>query len=125
MKKVRNSLTWFSHKTDCVSEQLHSLTCDLYMPRGPTSIYLFGERIVSSVRVVTSAHWVTEQALAGANHDGTHKSEYATSGAVGEPHWSQMFHYLLLHYVDLRFFNTVFVFVDNRDLTAPRTDQES
>ena len=30
----------------------------------PTSIYLFGERIVSSVRVVTSAHWVTEQASA-------------------------------------------------------------
>ena len=30
----------------------------------PTSIYLLGERIVSSVRVVTSAHWVTEQALA-------------------------------------------------------------
>ena len=28
-----------------------------------TSIYLFGERIVSSVRVVTSAHWVTEQAF--------------------------------------------------------------
>ena len=28
----------------------------------PASIYLLGERIVSSVRVVTSAHWVTEQA---------------------------------------------------------------
>ena len=61
----------------------------------------------------------------GANYDGTHKCEYATSGAVGEPHWSQMFHYLLLHYADIRFFNTVFVLVDNRDLTAPRTDQES
>ena len=61
----------------------------------------------------------------GANYDGTHKCEYATSGAVGEPHWSQMFCYLLLHYADIRFFNTVFVLVDNRDLTAPRTDQES
>ena len=61
----------------------------------------------------------------GANYDGTHKCEYTTSGAVGEPHWSQLFHYLLHHYVDLRVFNTVFVLVDNRDLTAPRTDQES
>ena len=61
----------------------------------------------------------------GADYEGTHKCEYATSGAAGEPHWSQMFCYLLLHYADIRVFNTVFVLVDNRDLTAPRTDQES
>ena len=61
----------------------------------------------------------------GVDYEGTHKCEYATSGAAGEPHWSQIFHYLLLHYAHIRFFNTVFVLVDNRDLTAPRTDQES
>ena len=55
----------------------------------------------------------------GVDYEGTHKCEYATSGAVGEPHWSQIFCYLLQHLADVRFFNTVFVLVDNRDLTAP------
>ena len=40
-------------------------------------------------------------------------------------HLRCMFCYLQLHYADIRVFNTVFVLVDNRDLTAPRTDQES
>ena len=61
----------------------------------------------------------------GVDYEGTHKCEYATSGAAGEPHWPQIFQYLLLHFAHIRFFNTVFVLVDNRDLTAPRTDQES
>ena len=61
----------------------------------------------------------------GVDYEGNNKCEYATSGAVGEPHWSQIFCYLLQHFVHVRFFNTVFVLVDNRDLTAPKTEQES
>ena len=42
-----------------------------------------------------------------------------------EPHWPQLFCYLLQHFAHVRFFNTVFVLVDNRDLTTPKTEQES
>ena len=51
----------------------------------------------------------------GVDYEGTNKCDYATSGAVGEPQ----------HFAHIRYFNTVFVLVDNRDLTAPKTDQES
>ena len=61
----------------------------------------------------------------GVDYDGTHKCEYDTSGAVGEPHWARIFGYLLQHFGHVRLFHTVFVLVDKRDLTAPRTDQES
>ena len=59
----------------------------------------------------------------GVDYERTNKCEYATSGVVGEPHWSQIFCYLLQHFAHVRFF--FFVLVDNRDLTAPMTDQES
>ena len=61
----------------------------------------------------------------GADYEGTNRCDYVTSGAEGEPHWSQIFHYLLQQCAHVRFFSTVYVLVDNRDLTAPRTDQES
>ena len=61
----------------------------------------------------------------GAHFGGTNKCEYATSGEVGEPHWSKLFQYLLTHFAHVRWLHTVFVLVDNRDLTAPRTEQES
>ena len=61
----------------------------------------------------------------GVDYEGTHKCEYAISGAVGEPHWARIFRYLLQHFGHVRLFHTVFVLVDNRDLTAPSTDQES
>ena len=61
----------------------------------------------------------------GADYEGNNKCEYATSGAVGEPHWPQLVLYLLQHCVHVRYFNTVFVLVDNRDLTTPKTEQES
>ncbi len=61
----------------------------------------------------------------GANFEGNNKCEYATSGEVGEPHWPQLFQYLLSHFEHVRLLSTVFVLVDNRDLTAPRTEQES
>ena len=62
---------------------------------------------------------------AGANFEGNHKCEYATSGEVGEPHWSKLFQYMLIHFAHVRLLHTVFVLVDNRDLTAPKTEQES
>ena len=34
----------------------------------------------------------------GAHFGGTNKCEYATSGQVGEPHWSKLFQYLLTHF---------------------------
>ena len=61
----------------------------------------------------------------GVDYEGAQKCEYDVSGAVGEPHWARIFHYLLLHFGHIRLFQTVFVLVDNRDLTATRTDQES
>ena len=61
----------------------------------------------------------------GAHFEGAHKCEYATSGEVGEPHWSKLFQYLLAHFAHVRWLHTVFVLVDNRDLTAPRTEQAS
>ena len=61
----------------------------------------------------------------GANFEGNNKCEYATSGEVGEPHWPQLFQYLLSHFEHVRLLSTVFVLVDNRDLTAPKTEQES
>ncbi len=61
----------------------------------------------------------------GVDYEGNNKCEYATSGAVGEPHWPQLFLYLLLHCVHVRSFNSVFILVDNRDLTTPKTEQES
>ena len=51
--------------------------------------------------------------------------EYATSGAKGEPHWSGLFHYLIKHFAHVRWLSTVFVLVDNRDLTESSTPQES
>ena len=61
----------------------------------------------------------------GVDYEGAQKCEYDVSGAVGEPHWARIFCYLLLHFGHIRLFQTVFVLVDNRDLTAPRTDQAS
>ena len=61
----------------------------------------------------------------GVDYEGAQKCEYDVSGAVGEPDWARIFHYLLLHFGHIRLFQTVFVLVDNRDLTAPRTDQAS
>ena len=64
----------------------------------------------------------------GVDHEGNNRCEYATSGdsgEVGEPHWPQLFLYLIQHCEQVRHFNTVFVLVDNRDLTTPKTEQES
>ena len=61
----------------------------------------------------------------GANFEGTCNCGYATSGAKGEPHWPRLFLYLLSHFNHVRTLSTVFVLVDNRDLTAPKTEQES
>ena len=61
----------------------------------------------------------------GANFEGNNKCEYATSGEVGEPHWSKLFQYLLAHFAHVRWLHTVFVLVENRDLTSPRTEQVS
>ena len=47
------------------------------------------------------------------------------SGATGEPHWTGLFHYLMAHFAHVRWQSTVFVLVDNRDLTEPSTPQES
>ena len=62
----------------------------------------------------------------GVDYEGTHKCEYATSGAVGEPHWGRgSCATCSSTFGHVRLFHTVFVLVDNRDLTAPSTDQES
>ena len=61
----------------------------------------------------------------GAHFGGTNKWEYDTSGATGEPHWTGLFQYLMTHFAHVRLLSTVFVLVDNRDLTAPLTPQES
>ena len=37
----------------------------------------------------------------GADYEGQNKCEYVTSGAVGEPHWSQIFCYLLQHFAQV------------------------
>ena len=59
----------------------------------------------------------------GANYEGKSNCGYATSGARGEPHWPQLFLYLLSHFDHVRFLSTFFVLVDN--LTTPKTEQES
>ena len=51
--------------------------------------------------------------------------DYLVSGAKGMPHWSPLFRYLLLHFEHVRWLRTVFVLVDNRDLTEPSTPHES
>ena len=61
----------------------------------------------------------------GVDYEGTQGCEYEVSGAKGEPHWDRIFGYLLQHFGHIRLFQTVFVLVDNRDLTAPRTEQAS
>ena len=55
----------------------------------------------------------------------TQGCEYEVSGARGEPHWDMIFGYLLQHFGHIRLFQTAFVLVDNRDLTAPETEQAS
>ena len=40
-----------------------------------------------------------------------------TSGEVGKPDWNRLFGYILTRMSHLRFFSTVYVLVDNRDLT--------
>ena len=61
----------------------------------------------------------------GVDYEGTQGCEYEVSGARGEPHWDSIFGYLLQHFGHIRLFQTVFVLVDNRDLTAPVTEQAS
>ena len=61
----------------------------------------------------------------GVDYEGTQRCEYEVSGARGEPHWDRIFGYLLQHFGHIRFFQTAFVLVDNRDLTAPVTEQDS
>ena len=61
----------------------------------------------------------------GVDYEGAQRCEYEVSGARGEPHWDRIFGYLLQHFGHIRFFQTVFVLVDNRDLTAPVTEQDS
>ena len=61
----------------------------------------------------------------GVDYEGTQGCEYEVSGAKGEPHWDRIFGYLLQHFGHITLFQTVFVLVDNRDLTAPRTEQAS
>ena len=55
----------------------------------------------------------------GIDYEGTQGCEYEVSGAMGEPHWDRIFGYLLQHFGHIRLFQTVFVLVDNRDLTGP------
>ena len=59
----------------------------------------------------------------GVDYEGAQGCEYEVSGARGEPHWDRIFGYLLQHFRHIRLFQTVFVLVDNRDLTAPVTEQ--
>ena len=61
----------------------------------------------------------------GAHFGGMNSCDYATSEAKGEPHWSGLFHYLMKHFDHVRWLNTVFVLVDNRDLIESSTPQES
>ena len=61
----------------------------------------------------------------GVDYEGTQRCEYEVSRARGEPHWDRIFGYLLQHFGHIRFFQTAFVLVDNRDLTAPVTEQDS
>ena len=61
----------------------------------------------------------------GVDYEGTQGCEYEVSGARGEPHWDMIFGYLLQHFGHIRLFQTAFVLVDNRDLTAPVTEQAS
>ena len=61
----------------------------------------------------------------GVDYEGTQGCEYEVSGARGEPHWDRIFGYLLQHFGHIRLFQTAFVLVDNRDLTAPVTEQAS
>ena len=42
---------------------------------------------------------------------------YETSGATGEPGWASLFGFILARMSHLRFLSTVYVLVDNRDLT--------
>ena len=44
----------------------------------------------------------------GADLGGTNKCEYDTSGAIGEPHWTRLFQYLLTHFAHVRWLSTVF-----------------
>ena len=45
----------------------------------------------------------------GVDYEGTNKCEYATSGAAGEPHWSQIFCYLLFFFSLAALLSTVAV----------------
>ena len=42
---------------------------------------------------------------------------YETSGAIGKPEWDSLFGFILARMSHLRFLSTVYVLVDNRDLT--------
>ena len=42
---------------------------------------------------------------------------YETSGATGKPEWASLFGFILARMSHLRFLSTVYVLVDNRDLT--------
>ena len=42
---------------------------------------------------------------------------YETSGATGKPKWASLFGFILARMSHLRFLSTVYVLVDNRDLT--------
>ena len=61
----------------------------------------------------------------GAQFGGVHRCDYATSGAKGIPHFTDLFRYLLAHFEHVRWLSTVFVLVDNRDLTESSTPQET
>ncbi len=61
----------------------------------------------------------------GIDYEGTQSCEYEVSGSVGEPHWDRIFECLLRQFAHIRLFQTVFVLVDDRDLTAPHTVEAS
>ncbi len=56
---------------------------------------------------------------------GVHNCDYAMSGDKGMPHWTALFRYLLMHFEHVRWLSTLFVLVDNRDLTESSTPQET
>ena len=61
----------------------------------------------------------------GAHFGGVHNCDYAMSGDKGLLHWTALFRYLLMHFEHVRWLSTVFVLVDNRDLTESSTPQET
>ena len=61
----------------------------------------------------------------GASYSGSNTLAYETSDQKGGPIWELLFGFLLATGGHLRWCNTVYLLVDNRDLTAPVTQEKS